>query len=253
MANKSLQPEEQLPAQEEDAPQTPEEENPDGEKTDEAKAKRKRKVLIFVLALLVLAALMLPLLFVSYDDVRDVFIDGRNNNKIQYVSADYQTDIWTSDAYNGKNVRKALYFNVDGSSGEHLFHDMQSAKEVFALLDDLPFGADTLGRYFIFLLEGLDESGTESFKSLFSAGYDRSLPRKFPPQKVCNVYLEYDTKRYTGDGKYLWRVSFEVINNDGLAVDYLQYRDNGSAWFTLKEYSGGYRIESISTIYQTYK
>ena len=212
------------------------------------KTKAKRRALIVILAILIAAAIAIPLTMINYSDVHDLIV-GANKKDILYCAADYNEDIWANEDYIGSKTDKSVKAEGSGIAFDRSFYDQSSALATFEALSALPDGGEVLGRYFTFLISGLDRTGKEDFAALFTSGFTRALPARFPAQKLCHIELlcrGYDPET----GLYEWRVYFEVMNNDGTVVDYFENRDNGSARFFIAGNSGNFRIARIETVYR---
>ena len=143
--------------------------------------------------------------------------------------------------------------NADGiASYSYPFADTASAKEAFAQLDAYNGGAGTLGDYFYALLTGCDSRAEQQdFRALFTKEAQKDLPLSFPPQKIYNIRVVYaGTYDYEGQKHERWRVSLEVVRNDGSALAWLPARDGGEAWFLLRDDGPetGFKIALISPI-----
>ena len=212
----------------------------------EEKAGRKRGALIFLLCLLVAAAVMLPLTLIDFSKTPQTVID-KSKKTITYSRADFSEDIWANEEY--KAAEKTVCAYVDGIRFERSFDSLAQANEVFSALEELPCGGKTLGRYFAAMINGLDKQDAQDYAALFSKDCERTPASRFPAQKICRIELEY-RGRNASTRLHEWRTYMQIMNNDGLAVDYLGERDAGYAWICLEESSGEYFIKRIDTIYK---
>ena len=211
---------------------------------EENRNKRKRRAaLIVILALCLAFAIVLPLTLIDYSDVRSVFIP-QAGEKILYAPAD-AGDIWKNDAYMASSVQKSVHAETSERQIDGAFSDLDSALAAFSQVSTLPYGGEVLGRYFAALISGFD-GRDEGFTALFDGSFKGTVPRFFYPQKLSNVYLRCVDP---GEDESTWEVRFSILDNDGMAVNYLASRDSGSARFTLIFNGKIWKIASIATIY----
>ena len=244
---------EQLSVTEEAVPEeaaTPET-APNGEKQQKPPKNRKRKALIFLIVLLAAAAVILPLTFVNYDALFQK-LTGREETKITYYPADYESDIFQSEEYLSHiGADLTVTVNADGIGAyTYPFTDMESAAEAFGQLEAYNCGAGTLGKYLLALMTGCDSRAEQTaYKELFFPEAQTDLPLSFPPQKIYNIKLIYaGTYDYEGAQHERWKVSLEVVRNDGSALSWLPARDGGEGWFLLREDENGFKIALIAPI-----
>ena len=243
--------EEAAPADEPAAVEEKTGEEQPGNKQPKPPKNRKRKALIFLIVLLVAAAVILPLTFVNYDALFKK-LTGREEQQIIYYPADYESDIFQSEEYLSHiGADMTVTVNADGIGAyTYPFTDTESAAEAFGALDAYNNGAGTLGKYLQALLTGCDSRAErENFITLFFPDAQKDQPLSFPPQKIYNIRLVYSgVYEYEGQQHDLWKVSLEVVRNDGLALSWLSARDGGEGWFLLRDGGEGYRIALISPI-----
>ena len=207
------------------------------------KKKKFRIALIVVLSLLIAVAVGL-LTWYLVDRAEDsVYKEGAGTEKILYCAVE-QGNIWENKDYIA--AQKSL--EVSGQMTIRYFDSEQTAEELFAALGELPYGGETLGKYFTYLIEGVrDKNAAAGFAALFAPSFNRRVPSDFFPQKICNIYLRM--LEYGEEGNAEWEVSFRILNNDGWAVNYFTSRDSGKARFTLTANDGVWTISKIATVY----
>ncbi len=209
------------------------------EKRQEKKHAPKRTALICIAAVLLLLAISIPLTFIDYDALFLKISEKHGKEEIIYYPADYQSPIFENEEYRshfGEDM--TVKIKEDGfAEYAYPFTDMASAEEVAEKLQDYKNGAGVLGKYFYALLCGCDEPEEQkNFLGLFAEEYRKELPRSFPPQKVYNIRLEYcGDYEYEGEKTKRWRVSYEVVRNDGTVLNFSDSRDGGEAWFLVRE------------------
>ena len=259
---------EQLPVNEAAAPETPSpadepaaaEDNPGeeqpgeeqpGEKQQKPPKNRKMGALIFLIVLLVAAAVILPLTMVNYDALFKK-LAGREETKITYYPADYESDIFQNEEYlSHLGADLAVTVNADGIGAyTYPFTDMESAAEAFGQLEAYNCGAGTLGKYLLALMTGCDSRAErENFRALFFSDAQKDLPDSFPPQKIYGIKLIYaGTYDYEGVQHERWKVSLEVVRNDGSSLSWLSARDGGEGWFLLRDDGSGFKIALIAPV-----
>ena len=212
---------------------------------EETAVKRKRSkkgAIIFIAVLLALLALSLPLLFLDIDDL----FERAPVREIKYYPADFTNSIWDSEEY-------ASYFPLylriceDGFANYETtpFSNIEEAKISFADAEKYQHGASAIANYFYATLVGCDSVEEEkAFRALFTEDYEDGIPTFFPGQKVYNIQMFYEGQ---GDGgTEIWKVSFDIVKNDGTVFNYTGARDGGNARFFLKSGTDGvYRISDI--------
>ena len=202
-----------------------------------------------LLAVLLLAAILIPLSFVNWN----ALFHPARYEEIEYYDPDYRGDIFENEEYLS-HLGKELSVTVC-TPGEveynHPFTDRESAEAVFAEIGSYGRGAGTIGAYLSALMNGCDTPAEQKvFRALFAEDYkifggkgrvsaketSSELPLSFPPQKIYNVRLDYAGK-YEHEGKTTdrWKVSIDVVKNDGTVLNYFGARDGGEAWFLVSE------------------
>ncbi len=236
----------------ENQPPQPEFSEKDLSNTPEIRKRKKKRAVIFGTVILVLLVVTTALSSVDYNRLFEKIAE-KDRTDVVYFPPEYGADIFENEEYMSHvGSDMAVRIRADGiAEYTYPFSDLETARQAFGELENYGYGAGVLGRYFCALLSGcISERELRAFYDLFSEEYENELPISFPPQKIYGIKVEYWGKyEYEDRLTDRWRVSYEIVRNDGTVLNFNDSRDGGEAWFLLEESSeGNYRISVINGI-----